>query len=72
MSVSDLELNFRRWDIMGNRKVLYGILPGYLGESNMPSEEVLEEYDTNGDGLYSLRELANAFGFNFGRLIGFV
>ena len=38
-----------------------------IGESNMPSEDVLEEYDANGDGLYSPRELANAFGFNLGR-----
>ena len=54
---------------MGNRKVLYDSLPGYLGESNMPPEEVLEKFDTNGDGMYSLRDLANAFGFNFGTLM---
>lgn len=64
-NITQLELNFRRWDIMGNRKVLYDSLPGYLGESNMPSEEELEKFDTNGDGMYSLRDLANAFGFNF-------
>ena len=53
---------------MGTGKVIYDILPGYLGDSNTPPQEELEKFDTNGDHMYSLRELANAFGFNFGRL----
>ena len=62
---SDLALNFGRWDLGGNGKVRYGDLPGYLGPET-PSEELLQKFDANHDNLYSLKELAAAFGYNFG------
>ena len=44
----------------------YDDLPGYLGP-NTPDEDKLKKFDANNDGLYSLAELAAAFGYSMGR-----
>lgn len=63
-NMTELALNFGRWDLGGNGKVRYGDLPGYLGPE-MPPVEQLQKFDANHDNVYSLQELAAAFGFNF-------
>lgn len=57
----DLETGVRRWDKDGDGLVNVQDLPDYMPDP--PSQQELEKFDFNHDGLYSIDELAVALGF---------
>lgn len=60
-SYEDLETGVRRWDKDGDGLVNVQDLPDYMPDP--PSQQELEKFDFNHDGLYSIDELAVALGF---------
>jgi Ca2+-binding EF-hand superfamily protein len=66
--LSDLDLNFRRWDRSGSGQVNLADLDGFLGPET-PKEEDLKEFDEDKNGLYSLQEFAKAFGISLGKYL---
>lgn len=60
-SYEDLETGVRRWDKDGDGLVDVQDLPDYMPDP--PSQQQLEMFDFNHDGLYNIDELAVALGF---------
>lgn len=59
--LTDLETGVRRWDKDGDGLVDVQDLPDYMPDP--PSQQQLEMFDFNHDGLYDIDELAVALGF---------
>lgn len=60
-SYEDLETGVRRWDKDGDGLIDVQDLPDYMPDP--PSQQQLEMFDFNHDGLYNIDELAVALGF---------
>ena len=56
--LKELEVNFRRWDIDGDLLVNPDDLENYMADP--PTNAQLSPYDNDGNGLYSIAELAAA------------
>ena len=60
--ISDVRLEFYKWDRDGDEYVTYDDILGFYGP-NMPSRQALAQFDWDEDHKYSVSEMQAAFGF---------
>ncbi|KAH3695431.1 uncharacterized protein LOC127862291 isoform X1 [Dreissena polymorpha] len=60
-NLEDFDISFRRWDVQSSGQVDYKELENHLG-SNVLAEAEMKKYDEDNNGLYSMQEMAKAFG----------